>query len=250
MEVKKHSSQRIVCYSDILGFSPKFRGMPSDQKYHEYNQIIETLRSACHYSCDYRVEPAEFSLKRSNFYWFSDTFILFSDEFSFNDPAEDEFLSFDSDELVEDLLLDFLRSVRALFLRFLYFGFPLRGGVDYGEFIADPPRNIYIGEALIRAYKCSDKHAWAGISILPALSSRINQFQRIKKLLTTYKVPTKNGRYQEMSVIDWPSDQSINTKEDPGVYIANQFRKYCETLNPDAEQYCNNTIAFLKTRKG
>lgn len=205
MEYETKSSQRLVCCADILGFSKKFQGMPTNQKHQEYTKIIETLKSACHYICDYRIEPSAFSLKRCNFYWFSDTFLLFSDEFEY-----DYF-----DEFMEDTLRDFIISVKALFLRFLYYGFPLRGGMGYGEFIADPTENIFIGEALIDAYKNAEKHAWAGIALLPDLSSRISSYEKVKKLITSYKVPINNENPQEMMVINWASDLSITKKSHP-----------------------------------
>ncbi|MFA5905992.1 MAG: hypothetical protein WC836_18820 [Desulfobacula sp.] len=236
MKHESKASHRLVCCSDILGFSPKFKSMPTNQKLEEYNEIIETLKSACHYICDYRTDPSEFSLKRCNFYWFSDTFLLFSNEFSFDR----------SDEFIEDTLVDFLRSVKSLFLRFLYSGFPLRGGIDYGEFIAEPTENIFIGEALIDTFKNSEGHAWAGIALLPNLSSKIIDSEKIRKLLTRYQVPTKNGSSQEMTVINWASDLSITSKDNPEEYISTQFRKYCMAMEPKAEDYCKNTISFLK----
>lgn len=63
-------SQRLVCCADILGFSSKFKGMQNAQKYDEYFQIINALKSSCHNIGDYRVDPPEFSWQRVNFYWF------------------------------------------------------------------------------------------------------------------------------------------------------------------------------------
>ena len=76
--------------------------------------------------------------RRVNFYWFSDTFIIFSNEFSFDDI----------EQIVEERLNLFFHSVRMLYLRFMLSGFPLRGGIDYGEFFVDPDENIYLVDDL------------------------------------------------------------------------------------------------------
>lgn len=194
--------------------------------------------SACHRASDYRKEPPVFSLKRTNFYWFSDTFILFSDDFSF--AASSDF--------IEDLLRDFLQSVKLLFLRFLYYGFPLRGGIDYGEFIVDPAQNIYIGEALIRAYKNSEIHEWSGVSLSSDLARRITCYRKVELLLKSYEVPVKDNSTHLSKVIDWPVDQTIKLKNDPEGYIRNQFQRYSGYLDDKAERYLRNTITFLRNR--
>lgn len=236
-------SQRLVCCADILGFSPKFKRMHSIQKYDEYFQIINVLKSSCHNIGDYRVDPPEYSWQRVNFYWFSDTFILYSREFQF-DSCEHDICP----EALSDMLRDFFISIKSLFLRFLYHGFPLRGGIDYGEYIADPEQNIFLGEAGIRAYKTSEKHAWAGISVLPNLSDRISRESKVNELLVAYQIPLKDKASQELKVLDWPSDNTIKTKENPEGYIRAQFMKHCITLDNNAEVYCSNTISFLKDR--
>ncbi|MBN1184896.1 MAG: hypothetical protein JXB49_21605 [Bacteroidales bacterium] len=233
IENENKASQRLVCCSDILGFSRKFKTMSTEQKEQEYSKIIETLKSACHYD-------SELELKRCNYCWFSDTFILYSYEFSFEND----------DKFIEDTLIRFFTSVKALFFRFLYWGFPLRGGIGYGEFIGKPTENIYIGEALIDTYKKTEKHAWAGITLLPDLSSRINKCEKVGKLLTTYKVPINYKSPQEMTVINWASDRSIVSKSNPEEYIKTQFRKYSDPMSTRAESYCANTISFLKEKMG
>lgn len=146
------------------------------------------------------------------------------------------------------MLKEFFISVKSLFLRFLYHGFPLRGGIDYGEFIAEPEQNIFLGEAGIQAYKTSEKHAWAGISVLSKLSDLIKNESKVNELLVTYKIPRKNKPSQELKVLDWPSDNTIKSKEDPEGYIREQFMKHCLGLDNNAEMYCSNTISFLKER--
>jgi len=214
--------------------------MTPKDKHQKYFRIIEALKSACHYVADYRKEPSAFSLLRCNFNWFSDTFILFSNEFSLNhDP-----------DSIEELLIDFFRSVKALFLRFLYYGFPLRGGISYGEFIAYPTENIFIGEALIDAYKNTENHAWAGIAVLPDLSLQISNYKKVEKLLATYNVPINNKPPQEMTVINWASDPSITSRINPEEYITNKFCEHCDAMDSSAENYCKNTKAFLKAMVG
>jgi len=163
---------------------------------------------------------------------------LFSNDFSFEN----------SPDATEDLIKEFFHSVKMLFLRFLYYGFPLRGGIDYGEFIVDPAQNIYIGEALIRAYKNSEEHEWAGISITSDFSKLISDYGQLQGLLIDYKVPIRKNLNQVLKVIDWPNDQTIKQKQDPEEYIRSQFQKYCKPLDDKAQRYLKNTIAFLRDR--
>jgi len=243
MQDKTDSINKLVCCADILGFSPKFTGMPKEKKILIYSEIIEALKSACHRVSDYRKTPAVFSLKRTNLYWFSDTFIIFSDHFSFEE---------DPNDFIEDLLRDFFQSVKILFLRFLYHGFPLRGGIDYGEFIVAPDQNIYIGEALIRAYKDSEKQKWSGISLSNELTKKILSYYKTAKFLTDYltdyEIPLKKNHVKISKVIDWPNDLTIKRKEEPEKYIRHKFERYCEPLGEKEERYLRNTITFLRKR--
>ena len=159
-------TKKIICYADILGFSTKFQSLSTIEKREVYLSLITKVEDACHWQKCYSDTP-KFNSKRCDFYWFSDAFILFS---------EDDYFMSSNNAIIETRLSTFFHSVKMLFLHFLSMGFPLRGGIDYGEFIGEPEKNIFLGEALINAVKMSDKHKWSGISLTPGFSDFIRPY--------------------------------------------------------------------------
>ncbi|MDO9584989.1 MAG: hypothetical protein Q7I93_00725, partial [Syntrophales bacterium] len=223
----------------MLGFKKKFSKLSTKEKRDEYSGVIKAIKSACHSFQDHGTQPVTYNLKRSHFYWFSDTFILFSEEFS------SETLNIKGEELI----FDFFHSAKMSFLRFLHLGFPLRGGIDYGEFIADPERNIFLGQALINSYRMSEKHKWAGISLTPECSKFVKKYKKLDDMFIDYNVPTKWNKPKQLKVIDWPNDRSIiHRSEEPDEYVRNQFLQYCTTTDGRVEGYLKNTIDFLNKR--
>lgn len=233
------SVNKIVCCADVLGFSAKFSALSTNEKRDEYSLIIEAVKSACHSIQDYRREQVTYNLKRSNFYWFSDTFILFSKDIPPDIP----------DVSMEDLLPRFFHSVKMLFLRFLYHGYPLRGGIDYGEFIVDPEENVFLGNALINSYKMSERHKWAGISLTPICSKFIRKYKNQNNLLIEHNVLSKDNTSEKLQVIDWPNDPSIMQKPEADKYVHDQFFHSCTNIDSKVEEYLKNTIDFLKKRR-
>jgi hypothetical protein len=47
-------------------------------------------------------------------------------------------------------------------------GFPHKGGVSYGSCLCDAERNVFLGEAIVRAVRWTERQEWFGISIDPS----------------------------------------------------------------------------------
>jgi len=238
-------SKRLVCCADILGFSSKFIKLSTEQKVQKYKDIITSVKSSCHSFQDYISEDPNFSLKRTNFYWFSDFLILFSNNIH-ADSSIDEIQEIS--DYIESKIVNFLQSVKILFLRFLWLGLPLRGAIDFGEFVFDQDENIVIGESIINTVKLSDFHEWAGIALTPSCSKMLSQYNKAKEYLASYPVPTKKDTKDELVVIDWPKDPSLQTRTDVKVYISDQFKMNCDHINGSVEKKLQNTIEFLEAR--
>lgn len=238
-------SKRLVCCADILGFSAKFGKLLTEQKIDKYKDIITSVKSSCHSYQDCTSEEPKFSLKRSNFYWFSDFLILFSDNID-DDSSHDQIQ--EMSDYIEEQITDFLQSVKILFLRFLWQGLPLRGAIDFGEFVFDQDENIVIGESIINTVKLSDCHEWAGITLTPNCSKMVSQYNKAKEYLAVYPVPTKNDSNDDLVVIDWPRDASLQTKPDVKGYIAGRFAENCDRINDRVQKKLQNTIKFLESR--
>ncbi|MBN2397684.1 MAG: hypothetical protein JXI32_04830 [Deltaproteobacteria bacterium] len=238
-------SKRLVCCADILGFSNKFGKLPTGDKIEKYRNIITAVKSSCHFYQDYTGVEPNFSVKRANFYWFSDFLILFSNSIC-DDSSHDEKQQI-SDYIEEDIV-DFLRSVKFLFLRSLWYGLPLRGAIDFGEFVFYPDENIVIGESIINTVKLSDCHDWSGIALTPNCSKMLSRYGKAKEYLVSYPVPTKNDVKDELDVIDWTKDSSLQTKTDVKEYILGRFAANCDQIDDRAQKKLENTIKFLELR--
>lgn len=238
-------SKRLVCCADILGFSNKFGKLLTENKIKKYKDIITSVKSSCHSYQDCTREEPKFSLKRTNFYWFSDFLILFSDNID-DDSSHDQIP--EMSDYIEEQIADFLQSVKILFLRFLWQGLPLRGAIDFGEFVFDQDENIVIGESMISTVKLSDCHEWAGIALTPNCSEMLSQYNKAKEYLAAYPVPTKNDSNDELVVIDWPKDPSLQTKTDVKDYISRRFVEGCDHIDARVRKKIENTIKFLESR--
>jgi len=244
-EDSKIYSKRFVCCADILGFSNKFLSLSIGNKIRKYAEIVESLKDACHSFKDYSGEQSSFQIQRINFHWFSDFFILFSDQISDSKVLEDipHF-----QETKQTKITNFLQSVKILFLHFLYLGFPLRGGIDFGEFIHDPDQNTFLGEAMIRAVKLAEQHEWAGISLTSNSSEELLKFSKAQSYLTYYIVPTKGGGGAPLMVIDWPKDNTIKKKTNLEEYISRRFEELCPNLTENVKTKLINTQDFVNSR--
>jgi len=238
-------SKRLVCCADILGFSSKFIKLSTEQKVQKYKDIITSVKSSCHSFQDYISKDPKFSLKRTNFYWFSDFLILFSDKIH-DDSSHDEIQEIS--DYIEEQIADFLQSVKILFLRFLWQGLPLRGAIDFGEFVFDQDENIVLGESIINTVKLSGFHEWAGIALTPNCSKKLSQYNKAKEYLASYPVPTKNDTKDKLVVIDWPNDPSLQTKTDVKDYISRRFAENCDQINAKVQKKLENPIKFLELR--
>jgi hypothetical protein len=88
--------------------------------------------------------------------WFSDTFLLFTDDESISSFGE-------------------LDHIARWFLYFLIEGhIPVRGAISYGEFYADEKNNLFFGKSLIEAYEYAEAQDWIGFVLCPTTESKLN----------------------------------------------------------------------------
>ncbi|OGR51583.1 MAG: hypothetical protein A3I11_05650 [Elusimicrobia bacterium RIFCSPLOWO2_02_FULL_39_32] len=236
MQNNNRHYKKFVCCADILGFSNMVSRLSLSKLKNVYNVIVESVKSACHGYTDFTKNPPEYKLPRVNHIWFSDTFILYSNDFRLN-TENDWFIA-------EQIVTNFFQSAKILFLRFMYHGFPIRGVIEYGEFFAQTNQNIYVGKALVNAYKTSLQHEWAGIALTPGCSKKMLAYKDSSKLLISYKLPMKNSKNKTLKVVNWARDASMKDKGDLNEYLRKQFSKYVE--NRDGGEKLKNTITFVQ----
>ncbi len=127
--------KRFVAFFDVLGFSDQIQRTSAKNVMKEYSKFIQDLSKS---------EGSEL-----NAFISSDSIIVYT----------------------EDLSVESFKSIvdysGRLFVRAFRNHFPLRGAIDGGEFEISDDRLVYVGRALIRAYKAASSQKLSGVILTP-----------------------------------------------------------------------------------
>jgi hypothetical protein len=162
-----NNSNRWLGYFDLLGTAELIRSGRSIQVFSAYQIAYEKLDG-----WKKRHENVLHS-------WFSDTFILYTED----DSAE----SFAAIEIV----------CRWFMFSLLREKVPVRGAMSCGSFYADPTNGIYLGDALLDAYELGENQDWLGFVLTPSTTARLEELNLpIKERLnySYYNIPFKKPR--------------------------------------------------------
>lgn len=146
-----------------------------------------------------------------------------------------------SRESVARLLVYAFNLVRTLTI----FGFPVRGGISYGDMYVDPGSSVFVGEALTNAYQLEARQEWIGVSISddvvrahPEIFDQKSEGgEWLSKLFVKYPVPMKGGGEQVLHAINW----RWNIVAEKGT--ASLFKN---SEDASAKVKLQNTLAFCK----
>jgi hypothetical protein len=187
-------SKYTIAVCDILGFSRLVEEVEIDQIVEGH---IAFFRKALHHSMimgDFPDEPPEFDSLQDNsllgLAWFSDTILIFTRE--------------DSDAALQELIrcLSWL-----IFETTVGGGTRIRCGVSYGEAFIDPANSLYIGQAIVDAYRMEQLQAWTGGALTSDAVNRVPEHVRRARLadwpLVPYEVPLKGEGKMDTLAIDW-----------------------------------------------
>jgi hypothetical protein len=152
---------------------------------------------------------------------FSDTIVLW---------AQDTYESLDT----------LIATCSVLIGRSVLMGWPLRGGVAYGECILDRRRRVFIGKPMVNAYQTEQAQDWIGAAFHDSCLShlRLGQVISTHDDVVHYSVPTKVGKPALEWAIRW--GQRI---ADPEQAIAGLSQGAPSSVQV---KYAN-TLAFLRT---
>lgn len=165
--------KKFIAYFDILGYGDRIKDKSINEEYEIQKEIIEDIIKIIKNN----------ATKRTDFYTlhFSDTHIFYT-----KDVSEDAF------EIIikSSLIFMLLAAVR----KHPYL--PLRGVINYGDFMADYDRSIFIGEGLRQAYALEKRQKWMGCFLSDSCYKQVKNFEVfkdfVKKLvLVEYFVPFK-----------------------------------------------------------
>ena len=165
---------RWLGYFDLLGTSELIRSGKTFEVLTAYQDACEQL--------------ARWSTRHASVYhaWFSDTFIMYSD----NDSLE----AFSSIEMV----------CRWFVFALLRRRIPVRGAISCGQFYADRAKNLYVGAALLDAYEWGENQNWIGFILSPSTEKKFQGLDlpvEVRKDYVKYAVPFKMPPKHELGMV-------------------------------------------------
>ena len=174
--------KKFIAYFDILGYGDRIKNKSIDEEYEIQKEIIEDIVKIIENN----------ATKRTDFctMHFSDTHIFYT-----KDVSEDAF------EIIikSSLIFMLLAAVR----KHPYL--PLRGVINYGDFMGDYDRSIFIGEGLREAYALEKRQEWMGCFLSDSCYEQAKNFEIFKEfakklVLVKYSVPFKDRAH---SWVNW-----------------------------------------------
>ncbi|MCW8196040.1 hypothetical protein F6455_14700 [Proteobacteria bacterium 005FR1] len=132
---------------DLLGFAKQVRSKSIHQILPLYEKALDSINAS----------QADKGKHGISFSWFSDTFIIFSK----SDTAH-EF------SLVE-------QAGRLFFQKLIINEIPVRGAISCGDLYSQLERNVFIGPALIDAYRYGEGQDWLGFVLAPSAIRQLGQ---------------------------------------------------------------------------
>jgi len=206
-----------AAYFDILGFKEFVLGFDDPENPHCYGVFVaelynHMLESFSEYTCGSRVFTA----------WFSDTFLLYT--------ADDSYESFVSIAHRAASLCSVLVARHR----------PVRGSLGTGRLYAEQEKSIFIGSALIDAYKYGEKQNWIGFVMTPKAEDKFNSIPKDDGRKKTpwgccdyckYDVPMKGG-HEKLWTAKIGRFPGVREVINQGANGSNEYReKYKNTLD-------------------
>ncbi len=165
--------QYFVAYFDFLGFEKYVEDNSLNYIVNEYKDVLKSIKEK---------EGIYFDIITCT--WFSDTFLFYAKANS------DEF----------ERAFGQIQCLSTSFFREMIFNLkPLRGALTIGEFYAEPEHNIFLGEALIKAYKYAENQNWLGFVLTPEIITLLKKYECDKEIgfcehtYKKYEVPYKEN---------------------------------------------------------
>lgn len=167
--------------------------------------------------------------------WFSDTFILYSEDNSVSGFGE----------------LDHI--ARWFYYYLIKEGIPVRGSISYGDFYCDRKNSLFFGEPLIEAYQFGEAQNWLGLIICPSAEYKLKPLNILTEKSSAYvytEVPFKNlpstvSRKTQFNILPacilacWlPPDFQKN--------ISEKLHQMMNSKNAKYKPKYKNTINFLR----
>ena len=139
----ENCASRWLGYFDLMGTSELIKSGRTEEVFDACQEAIDRLKT--------------WKKRHPSVYhdWFSDTFIMFSED--------DSALSFTAIEMV----------CRWFVFSLISRNIPVRGALSCGKFYADRENSLYLGSALVDAHKWGESQDWIGFILCPSSVERL-----------------------------------------------------------------------------
>ncbi len=166
---------------DVLGFKALIASTPLTEVVERYRDLVRLKRLATRIPV---IGPRRSRIDRVRTTVFSDTILIW---------CGDSATQLDS----------FLVACAALVASAIDAGWPLRGGIAYGDAFLRVEERIFVGRAIVDAYKMEQSQEWIGAAFHPTALAHPTLGKTIKEhdCVTHYAVPT--GRSKERVASDY-----------------------------------------------
>ena len=162
---EKYQSTRWIGYFDLLGTKELIRENIHPKVFKVYSKAIEEFQKWKDNLPD--IQPI----------WFSDTFIIYSEDRSISGFSELDHIS------------------RWFYYYLIMEQIPVWGAISYGQFYADKNNHLFFGESLIEAYIYSEAQDWLGLILCPSAEHILNSqgfFSNQSSAYAYTDIPCKN----------------------------------------------------------
>lgn len=187
---------RWIAILDILGFRQLVKTRQLSWLVRKLDHLFaaaEPKQASCGFLlADGRVKERNLTLGHLHF---SDTLMLWTPPM-----ANDE----DDRDINAAAFSHICNTVANLVALALINGFPLRGGLTFGECYIDPAKQLAVGQPIVDAYLLEQEQEWVGAAVdaeqlgEPATSEQLEECS-----LVQYRVPVKTMRRGELLAVDW-----------------------------------------------
>lgn len=175
------TSNAMVAVVDILGFSKLVKSKSLDRIVGNASYLLKALSSAINKENTPENTPTLSELRDQHyigFAWFSDTMLFYT----LNDQEADY------QNLIQTMSWLITHTVLDPEMR-------LRAGIAYGEFFCDAEKGIYVGKAIVDAYKLEKRQEWCGGALTESARGKISKEYWDGKFadwpIAEYDVPVK-----------------------------------------------------------
>lgn len=220
---QKYKSLRWIGYFDLLGTKELIKTNSHLAIFKVYRKAIEEFNNC------------KGSLVDINPIWFSDTFILYSEDNSVSGFRDLDHIS------------------RWFYYYLIKEEIPVRGAISYGDFYCDKNNSLFFGKPLIEAYEYGEAQDWLGLILCPSAEQKLNPAGIFSNQSSTYVYTDVPFKKRLM----------INGGESPiknlpacilGCWLPHDFQenicqKLCQMMkkqNNKQKRKYENTINFLK----